>query len=240
MRPVTDIPDYFGDVQALRRDNEALQARLDDLTAQARASGANLARNEELDRISHFADTAGFTIVPAQVIGIGPAQSFSQTVTIDAGRRDGVVPDLTVVNSDGLVGRVISATATTATVLLIVDADSTVGGRLSDSMELGFLTGDDSLSRDGHLELSLVDHAESPEVDDVVISWGSRNNAPYVAGVPIGRVTSVRSSPAALTETASISPFVDFSSLDVVGVVTRAAAAAPRQDTASGSPGGIR
>lgn len=239
-RPITNSRDYFGDVRELRQQNDDLQARLDDLTVQARASGANLARDDELAGIAHFADTEGYPIVPAQVIGIGPAQSFSQTVTIDAGTRDGVVPDLTVINSAGLVGRVISATASTATVLLIIDSDSTVGGRLSDSMELGFLKGDDSLSADGRLELSLVDHTVSPEAGDIVISWGSRNSAPYIAGVPIGRVSGVHSSPAELTETAQIEPFVDFSSLDVVGVVRDATDSGPRHDTAGGVAGGAR
>jgi rod shape-determining protein MreC len=60
----------------------------------------------------------------------------------------------------------------------------------------------------------------SPTVGDTVTSWGSRDGAPYVAGVPIGTVVDVRSSPADLTETATVQPFVDFSSLDVVAVVT--------------------
>ena len=41
----------------------------------------------------------------------------------------GVRPDQTVLNDDGLVGRVLRVTATTATVLLIVDTESVVGGR---------------------------------------------------------------------------------------------------------------
>ncbi len=187
------------------------------LESQLRAVDANRARDSELAGIERLADSSGYRVVPAQVVGMGSAQSFSRTVTIDAGTRSGVVPDLSVVNADGLVGRVVSATANNATVLLIVDGKSTIGGRLGESMELGFLAGDGSLSGDGSLELSLVDHTVSPTVGDSVLTWGSRNGAPYVAGVPIGEVMSVRSSPAELTETATIDPYVDFSSLDVVG-----------------------
>ena len=39
---------------------------------------------------------------------------------------------------------------------------------------------------------------------------------------PIGKVVGIHSSPAELTETATIDPYVDFSSLDVVAVVTQA------------------
>lgn len=226
LQPLTSIPEHFGDVDTLRHDNAALQSRIDSLTTRLRTQQANSRRSVELDRIGKFAAVENYDVVPAQVIAMGPAQSFSRTVTIDAGRQQGVVPDLTVINGAGLVGRVIAANATTATVLLIVDRDSTVGGRLSRSMELGFLTGDGSLSGTGTLELSLVDHSVSPHVGDQVVSWGSHNHAPYLPGIPVGRVVSVHSSPADLTQTAQIRPYVDFSSLDVVGVVVRAGAGA--------------
>ncbi|MGH3472141.1 MAG: rod shape-determining protein MreC, partial [Nocardioidaceae bacterium] len=70
------------------------------------------------------------------------------------------------------------------------------------------------------LALRLVDHTVSPQVGDTVLSWGSRNGAPYLPGIPIGQVVSVHSTPAELTQTAQVKPYVDFSSLDVVGVVT--------------------
>ena len=54
------------------------------------------------------------------------------------------------------------------------------------------------------------------------MTWGSQNGAPYVSGIPIGRVLSVFSSPRQLSKRAVIDPFVDFSALDLVGVVVRA------------------
>ena len=220
LRPITGIPQHFADVGRLRERNAALEADAARLRARLRAATANAQRTTELAGIADLGDTAGFQLVPAQVVAMGPAQSFSRTVTIDAGTADGVVPDLTVVNADGLVGRVVDASRSFATVLLIVDGKSTIGGRLSASMELGFLDGSGDVTDAGTLELSLVDHTVSPAVGDSVVTWGSRNAAPYVAGVPIGQVVSVHSSPADLTESAQIRPYVDFSALDVVAVVT--------------------
>jgi rod shape-determining protein MreC len=225
VRPVTGIGDYFGDVDRLRDDNERLAADNAELTRELNAAEANSARAAEVEGIGAFADASGFDVVAAQVVAIGSAQSFSRTVTIDRGTRDGVSPDLTVINADGLVGRVIEAGPSTATVLLIIDAKSSIGGRLGASMELGFLDGSGDISDDGTLELSLVDHTISPRRGDPVLTWGSRNGAPYVAGVPVGEVVSVHSSPAELTQTAEIRPYVDFSALDVVAVVTGASGA---------------
>ena len=74
--------------------------------------------------------------------------------------------------------------------LLVVDADSVVGGRLGSSMEVGFLRGRGGLGDDGRLDLDLVDDTGSPAEDDTVVTWGSEGGAPYVAGIPIGRVTA--------------------------------------------------
>ncbi|MGI8578106.1 MAG: rod shape-determining protein MreC [Nocardioidaceae bacterium] len=233
LRPFTEIPDHFGDVKTLRQQNAALQATNHALAARLHAVSANANRGNEMRGISEFASTSGFGVVPAQVVALGPAQSFTRTVTIDAGTNDGVAPDLTVINADGLVGRVVAATASTATVLLIVDSESTVGGRLGESMELGFLDGRGDVSGDGTLAFSLVDHTVSPHLGDPVLTWGSRGNAPYVPGIPIGTVVAVHSSPAELTQVAQVRPYVDFSSLDVVAVITKAHVKSTHTDLAS-------
>lgn len=232
VRPITAVPDYFGDVDSLRDANAELETENAELSRALNAAAANSNRADEIEGIGALAGSSGFDVVAAQVIAMGSAQSFSRTVTIDRGTRDGVSPDLTVINADGLVGRVIEAGPGTATVLLIIDAKSTIGGRLGESMELGFLDGSGDVSADGTLALSLVDHTVSPRRGDPVVTWGSRNGAPYVPGVPVGDVVSVHSSPAELTQTAEIRPYVDFSSLDVVAVVTDASGGS---DLAGGS-----
>jgi rod shape-determining protein MreC len=243
LRPITAIPDHFQTVDSLRDENARLAQANQELSARLEAAQAAQNRSDEISGIASMVDASGFDVVAAQVVGVGPAQSFSRTVTIDAGIEEGVVPDLTVINADGLVGRVVNATRDTATVLLIADAKSTVGGRLGESMELGFLAGDGDISGDGSLELSLVDHTIAPRIGDNVVTWGSRNDAPYVAGVPIGTVVAVHSSPAELTQTATVKPFVEFTSLDVVAVVTgvqKTADGEQQQQTAGTDEGSAR
>ncbi len=235
LQPVTSLPDRFGDVHDLRLDNQRLQATNRDLHRRLNVADVIAHRASEVNGLARFADTSRLQVVAAQVIAMGSAQSFSRTVTIDAGTADGVRTDLTVVDADGLVGRVLEATRSTATVLLIVDAKSTVGGRLGDSMELGFLDGDGDVGNTSSLGLSLVDHTVTPRVGDSVVTWGSRGSTPYVADVPVGKVTSVHSSPAELTQTAQVDPYVDFSSLDLVAVVTGTSPGRSGPDLAAGN-----
>ncbi len=126
---------------------------------------------------------------------------------------------MTVVSGAGLVGRVVSAGRTSATVLLIIDPSSTVGARVGDTMDMGFLRGRGVVGDDARLDLELVDRTAVPARQDSVVTWGSDGGAPYVAGVPIGRVTHVYSSLRETAQRVVLDPYVDFGSLDVVGVV---------------------
>jgi len=219
VRPVSGIPEWFRGRDSMRDEIDDLEAENAELRAQVRTSGFNRNRLAEYDGLTAAAEDLGYALVPARVIGLGPSQSFSATVTIVAGSRAGLHPDMTVLNNDGLVGRILRVTRTTATVLLIVDADSTVGGRVGETMDLGFLSGQGETSDDAGLDLRLVDQSVVPARDDTVVTWGSDGAAPYVAGVPIGRVSEVYSSLRDSSQRAVIEPFVDFAALDLVGVV---------------------
>lgn len=219
VRPVASVPQLLRSSGSLRSDIAALRAENSHLRGLVATARVDRNRAAELDGLLATARESRRALVPARVVAMGPAQAFSRTVTIDAGTAAGVHPDMTVLNDDGLVGRVIRADRTTATVLLTVDGDSVVGGRLGSNQEVGFLRGRGRLDETARLDLDLVDSSVTPARGDTVVTWGSRNGTPYVAGVPIGRVLSVSSSPRQLSRRAVIEPFVDFSSLDLVGVV---------------------
>ncbi|MEV6287376.1 rod shape-determining protein MreC [Kribbella sp. NPDC051770] len=223
-QPVDELRDRFAEVDTLKSENEKLQAENEKLTEELRTTEYARNRAAELDRLLKVAPK--YTVTPARVIGIGSAQSFNHTVTIDAGTADGVRPDMTVLNGDGLVGRVVRATDATATVLLIGDRNSTVGGRLNSTLALGFLSGRGETS--GTMDYKLVDLRARPKVGDRIVTWGSKGNAPYVPGVPIGTVTSVTPNQGTLGSTATVKPFVDPTRIDTVGVVTGPPARPPR------------
>ena len=221
-RPVAHAGDFFTTVDGLRADNARLEAKNAELRARLATTDVARARLAEYDALDEVARAADLDTVDARVVAVGPAQSFTRTVTIDVGTRDGVRPDMTVLDADGLVGWVLRAGPTTATVLLIVDADSVVGGRVGSTAELGFLRGDGDLSGDGRLTMTTLDSTARPAADDIVLTWGSRGGVPYIAGVPIGTVESVQTSARDSSDTVSVRPFADVSSLDVVSVVIAA------------------
>ncbi|MET7331432.1 rod shape-determining protein MreC [Nonomuraea sp. NPDC005650] len=148
--------------------------------------------------------------VAAHVVGFGRGRQ----VTIDAGTGSGVERDVTVLNADGLVGKVTWAGPATASVSLITDAGSSVGARMAGSGELGLVTG----GPEG-LRLSLFDPNAPLKVGDRVLTLGSAGGRPYVAGLSIGTVSAIESVPGAATRTALVRPAARLSALDLVSVV---------------------
>ncbi|MFE5855655.1 rod shape-determining protein MreC [Streptomyces sp. NPDC056500] len=204
-------------ISALERENAELKARLG-------SDDRNRSRARELDKMLKKAGAGQYGIKGAEVIAIGAAQGFSWTVTIDIGSREGIQRDMTVLNGDGLVGRVTTVGPHTATVLLANDPDFTVGTRMEKTDELGFATG----QGDRPLAVQLLNGKAKVKKGDRLVTFGSQASKPFVPGVPIGEVVRVDPSGGDLTRTIYVNPYVGFSKLDIVGVVVQAPRTDPR------------
>jgi len=217
-----------GKVAELQRQNAQLRAEL---------SASQLGRSDEteLQRLLQLAGRGGYRIVAASVIAAGGP--YADTVTIDAGSRDGITPDETVLNGSGLVGTVTGVSSTTSTVLLATDASSTVGVRMAGTSQIGAVTGTGrKLSGGSVLQLRLFDANAALHPGEALVTFGSVGDRPYVPGVPVGDVTSVTSNPGSLTQTATVQPFADFTALGVVGVVIAPPRTNPRDSVLPPSP----
>ena len=77
---------------SLREQVAGLEAENAELRSELATTDLDRNRLAEYDGLTAAAGAAGHALVPARVVGIGPAQSFSRTVTIDAGTRAGHRP----------------------------------------------------------------------------------------------------------------------------------------------------
>jgi rod shape-determining protein MreC len=199
----------------LEKENAALKAKLG-------SDDRNRSRLTQLDKMLKIAGKGQYGIKGAEVIAIGAAQGFSWTITIDVGANDGIKRDMTVLNGDGLVGRVTTVGPNTATVLLASDPDFTVGTRMEASDELGFASG----QGDQPLRVELLNGKAEVKKGDRLVTFGSQADKPFVPGVPVGVVSRVDPSGGDLTRTLYVTPYVSFTKLDVIGVVVET----PQQD----------
>jgi rod shape-determining protein MreC len=207
---ITGGPSAQGTIASLQRQNAELRAELSaaQLSQQARKQLAQLLQM----------DAGGYRIVTASVIAAGG--DFSDTVTLDAGSKDGIKADETVLSGSGFVGTVTEVTSDTATVLLADDASSVVGVQMADGGEIGDMTGTGkSSSGPGLLRLNLFAADAGLKPGQEVITYASVGDQPEVPGVPVGTIVSVNNSAGSLTQTAMVRPYVNFTALGVVGVV---------------------
>ncbi|RFC74322.1 rod shape-determining protein MreC [Streptomyces sp. AcE210] len=222
---VKDSGERHNRVSELERENATLKAKLG-------SDDRNRSKIRQLDSMLKTAGAGQYGIKGAQVIAIGAAQGFSWTVTIDAGANDGLKRDMTVLNGDGLVGRVTTVGPNTATVLLANDPDFTVGTRMERTDELGFASG----QGDRPLRVQLLNGKAKVKKGDRLVTFGSQADKPFVPGVPVGQVVRVDPAGGDLTRTIYVKPYVGFTKLDVVGVVVQAPRTDPRDEVLPSKP----
>jgi rod shape-determining protein MreC len=209
---MTGGPSAQDTVAALQRQNAELRSEL---------SAAQLSKTarKQLTELLQL-DAGAYRIVTANVIAAGG--DFSDTVTLDAGSKDGIKPDETVLNGAGFVGTVTQVSADTSTVLLASDATSVVGVELAGGGQIGSVTGTGkSMSGSALLRLSLFDANAVLHPGQQVVTYASVGNRPLVPGVPVGTIVSVSSNAGGLTQTAMVRPAVSFTALGVVGIVVQ-------------------
>lgn len=196
---------YHNRADRLAGENAALRRQIAD-------SGEVTRQAAELSALRLLADKGQYTIVPARVIAIGDVSGTDWTVTVNAGRADGLTVDKVVLNAAGLVGTIQSVTDHTAVVRLVCDPRSRIGARLERTQLLGAVAGGGGPNA---LTFTLYDASYRVQKGDRLVTFGSLD---YVAGVPIGEVTKVVDV-GGLSRTAEVRPYVSVGTLDLVGIV---------------------
>jgi rod shape-determining protein MreC len=150
--------------------------------------------------------------VAAQVIG-SSGSDLSRSIYIDKGENAGLKPDMAVITTGGIVGKVWLVYPSTSLVLMINDQSSGVGVFLEKSRLQGVLRG----TPNGELILERVMNDEQVVSGDAVLSSGGDQIFPK--GLPVGTVNNVGAGKD-LFLSIKVKPAADLSRLEEVLVVT--------------------
>jgi rod shape-determining protein MreC len=212
LRPIGNALSTLGNVGNLDSEVKKLRAERAAVEGQKRTNEDKERQYQDALKLLKLTHEGQYRTIAAHVIGAAPT-NFTWSVTIDAGSDRGVRRDHTVVNADGLVGRVIEVSKFTSKVLLAIDVKSTVGARLAYTGETGFVSGNGP----DQLQFEVTPATAEVRTGQPVVTAGST----FVAGVPIGEVVSSRAAAGATFRRVVLKPYVDFTHLDLVGVVVR-------------------
>ena len=214
VRPVGDFFQGILHYGRLEDANARLREQLAERDAElAKVADAERERQALLDQ-QQLAYARDIPAVAARVVVASPS-NFDLTVEIDKGRDAGVAPGMPVVTGAGLAGRVVDASRSRATVMLISDPTSNVGVRLAGTGEVGVAVGRGPRSP---LQVDNVDPAAKVILDEAVVTSGLQQSV-FPPGIPVGRVRTAKVIPGAVQQDVSVEPIADLRRLSLVKVL---------------------
>ena len=194
-------------------ENRGLKERV------AQLEGENASLQEAQTNFNRLRDDLGFVhanmprLLAADITARKSDPKFD-TLIINRGSRDGVRIDSMVRTRNGLVGRVFEVTPGTASVLMLTDQKSGVGGRVqrAASRAVGVCEGNNS----SRLEMKYLPGDADIKIGDRIVTSGLGGIFP--TGQVIGTVESVRADENNVGKTAGVRPIVEFDRLEEVYV----------------------
>jgi rod shape-determining protein MreC len=215
---VIDKLSAFENIRDLQAKNEELNEKINELTMQNRTLQQD---RYELDRLREMYDLSekysDYPTVGARVIGKGAGNWF-RVFLIDKGTNDGIQVDMNVIADGGLVGIVTEVDEDWAKVKAIIDDTSSVSAMFLDSQDTCIVQGSQENIEDGYIDVSYI--SKDAEIEDGAELVTSNISTKYLEGISIGTVTDVQLDETKLTQTAKLTPVVDFKHLQEVLVIT--------------------
>lgn len=185
-----DMKDNFKTLDDLKKENEELQSKLDDMTidnTRLRQEQYELERLQELYKLDQ--NYADYKKVGAHVIASSGSNWFS-TFTIDKGSNDGIKVDMNVLAGSGLAGIVTEVGPDYAQVRSIIDDESNVSGMTLSTSDLCMVRGDLKLMSDGRIRFEkLPNNDHKIEVGEQVVT--SHISSKYLQGLFIGYISEI-------------------------------------------------
>lgn len=158
-------------------------------------------------------------VLPARILGTDPT-GLQQKVIINRGSADGVREGMAVIDGTHFVGQVVDVEENRSEVLLITDANASVGARMYNSRADGILYGNGRANP--NLTLRHINRSVDPVENEWIMTSDlfESETAQVPGNIPIGWVVGEPSVNAQTDELEfTIAPAADFSDLENVWIV---------------------
>lgn len=203
---------WYHNILAVREENNHLKETIVQLNLLNAKLIQYQTENEKLRALLNLTDTSPISLLPARVVNQALLASV-HSIIIDAGKDQGLVPNLGVMDLHGLLGKIISVGDHAAQIQLITDKNFKVSVRVGKTRELGILnfeqgfTGQiDGIRRSLHLE-----------VGSLVFTSGISDVFP--ADIPVARIVSVQQNDHRAFQDIKVEILADIHNFDHVFVI---------------------
>jgi rod shape-determining protein MreB len=169
-------------------------------------------QNRELSHLLRVAPLLPSSSVAAHVLLRDPSGWLS-SLTIDAGKKNGLSPHMPVTSAHGVIGEIASVTPSSSVVRMITSPATIMACRVQNKGAAGVLYG----NGDGTCDLRYLDPEAPIAVGDPIVTSGLDGR--YPAGLKVGRIEQVLSNRDTLYRVARVRPSADFANTDAVLVL---------------------
>ena len=217
------VGDRFGsmkDMDELREENAELTRQVEELTRENESLQSGQQELESLRSLLSLSQQyAGYSTVGARVISSGSGNWYENFI-INKGSDDGIAVNMNVLAEGGLVGIVTQTGHNYARVQSIIADDSSVSAMSASTSDTCVVKGNtESMGRDGVIDVTYISKdATMAEGDELVTSHISSK---YLPGLKIGTVSGIEMDSSNLTQSAKVTPVVDFQHVEDVLVITQ-------------------
>jgi rod shape-determining protein MreC len=224
LKPVRDLFGWFGDTLDAKQERDELRKELEATRKEAIANETAAREVVQLRKLVGLDEDIGtdqMAPVSARVITRSPTLWYS-TVSINKGTSSGVRIDQPVINGDGLVGTITSATSNAAIVTLITDHTSGVSAVINESGVAGVVQ--PAVGKPDDLLMQYIRRGDRIEKGQTVVTAGSRSQryeSLFPPGIPIGTVSKVDDEELDVNQSVHVKPFAQLRRLDVLQVLTK-------------------
>lgn len=211
----------YNKLKDVKKDNDILETSIDRIDS-IEAENIELRRQlnalkEELDIDYALAD---YEYLNATVISRNIGY-WHNKITIDKGTYNGVEKDMVVINSKGLIGKVIKSSTFTSDIRLITTSDTNnkISVHISNGSNnlYGLINSYDY--NNNVLELEGISNTKDVNIGDLVYTSGLGGIFP--SGILIGKVTEITTDSYDLAKIIKVSPSVDFTDINYVSILKR-------------------
>ncbi len=211
--------DYATTLKKTVRKNKKLQSQIDKLSAENKLLQQDKYELENFRKLYDLDQQyAGYPKVAARVISSDP-DNWYNTFIIDKGSKNGLKKNMNVMANGGLVGIITEVNKSYSKVRSIIDDNSNISGTVLGSSENCIVSGNLKLINNGVIEVSGINGDAKIEDGAEVVT--SQISDKYLPGILIGYLKDLKKDSSNITQTGYLSPVVDFSSLDMVLVITQ-------------------
>lgn len=211
----------YNKLKDVKKDNDILETSIDRIDS---IEAENIELRRQLDALKEELDIdyalADYEYLNATVISRNIGY-WHNKITIDKGTYNGVEKDMVVINSKGLIGKVIKSSTFTSDIRLITTSDTNnkISVHISNGSNnlYGLINSYDY--NNNVLELEGISNTKDVNIGDLVYTSGLGGIFP--SGILIGKVTEITTDSYDLAKIIKVSPSVDFTDINYVSILKR-------------------